>query len=161
MTTAAWRPQSNTISATTPAHTGVPGVRIANPGGPLETVMVVDDDDFIRLLAERVLTAEGYRVVSARDGFEAMDILAKLGESVDVVVLDFVMPTMDGTQVLHALRKIVPNLPIIITSGFTENGGLRDLLSKGICGFIPKPLARHKLLHSVRATIDEFRGTLR
>jgi DNA-binding NarL/FixJ family response regulator len=76
------------------------------------------------------------------------------------VVLDFVMPTMDGAQVLLALRKIVPNLPVIITSGFTENGGLRELLAKGTCGFIPKPLARNKLLLSVRSTIDEFKGTL-
>jgi two-component system cell cycle sensor histidine kinase/response regulator CckA len=160
MTTAAWNPNSQTIASAGMARIRTPDVRIANPGGPLETVMIVDDDDFIRLLAERVLTAEGYRVVSARDGFEAMDHLAKLGAEVDLVVLDFVMPTMDGSQVLHALRKIVPNMPVIITSGFTENNGLRDLLAKGICGFIPKPLARNKLLLSVRSTIDEFKGTL-
>jgi len=160
MTTAAWKSNSQSFSATAHTYTGVPDVRIANPDGPLELVMVVDDDDFIRLLAERVLTAEGYRVVSARDGYQAMDFLAKLGGGVDVVVLDFVMPTLDGAQVLNAMRKIIPNLPIIVTSGFTENGGLRELLAKGICGFIPKPLARNKLLLGVRTTLDEFKGTL-
>jgi two-component system cell cycle sensor histidine kinase/response regulator CckA len=138
----------------------VPGVRIANAAGALELVMIVDDDDFVRMLAERVLTAEGYRVVSARDGFEAMELLAKLGDRVDLVILDFVMPTMDGAQVLHALRKIIPNLPIIVASGFTDNGALRDLLARGVCGFIPKPLARNKLLAGVRSTIEEFRGTI-
>jgi two-component system cell cycle sensor histidine kinase/response regulator CckA len=160
MTTAAWKTNSTTSSTPTVRRTGVPDVRIANSDGTLELIMVVDDDDFIRLLAERVLTAEGYRVVSARDGYQAMDFLAKLGEQVDLVVLDFVMPTMDGAHVLSAMRQIVPNLPVIVTSGFTDNAALRDLLAKGVCGFIPKPLARNKLLLNVRATIDEFKGTL-
>jgi len=160
MTTAPWKSNSETFFAPAPTNDGASEVRIANPGGPLELVMVVDDDDFIRLLAERVLTAEGYRVVTARDGYQAMDYLARLGDKVDLVVLDFVMPSLDGARVLQAMRNIVPNLPIIVTSGFTENTGLRDLLARGVCGFIPKPLARNKLLLSIRATIDEFRGTL-
>jgi two-component system cell cycle sensor histidine kinase/response regulator CckA len=160
MTTPAWKSTSQTFSSPALKHSGVPGVRIANAAGALELVMSVDVDDFVRMLAERVLTSEGYRVVSARDGFEAMELLAKLGGRVDLVILDFVMPTMDGAQVLHALRKIVPNMPIVVASGFTENSALRELLAKGVCGFIPKPLARNKLLISVRSTIEEFRGTM-
>ncbi len=160
MTTSAWEPNSYDSARTPLADAGAPGVRVANPNGPLELVMVVDDDDFIRHFAVRVLTGEGYRVATAPDGYEATDMLRKLGATVELVILDFVMPAMDGAQVLRRLRQVVPNLPAIVTSGFGTNTALRDLLAGGACGFIPKPLARKKLLLNVRATIDEFKGTL-
>ena len=135
----------------------MPEVRIANLEGPGELIMFVDDDDYMRALTELVLTAEGYRVVLARSGFEAMELMGRLGENVALVILDYVMPVMNGSQVLAALRRIVPEMPVIITSGFTEDSGLRELLEREKCGFIPKPLARNKILHGINAALDDIR----
>jgi DNA-binding response OmpR family regulator len=132
-------------------------VRIANPAGKRELILIVDDEDAVTLLAEHVLTAEGYRVVTARDGFQALEVFRKLHAEIRLVILDFVMPIVDGAQVLAQMRRINTEVPILLTSGFTANEGLKELLRKGLCGFIPKPLAQRKLLLSVRATLDGSR----
>ncbi len=134
-----------------------PDVRITNPTGPRELIMIVDDENAVTLLAGLVLAEEGYRVVTARDGFQALDLFKKLQGEIRLVILDFVMPLMDGGQVLAQMRKINPLVPVVISSGFTSDEGLKELLRKGLCGFIPKPLAQKKLLLSVRSTLDATR----
>ncbi len=119
--------------------------------------MIVDDEDSVTLLAERVLMQEGYRVITARNGFQAIDHFKRLQGELQLVILDFVMPILGGREVLTELQKINPRVPILLTSGFTSDEGLKQLLRKGLCGFIPKPLAQKKLLLSVRATIDAAR----
>jgi DNA-binding NtrC family response regulator len=74
------------------------------------------------------------------------------------VILDFVMPIMGGGQVLNAMLKINPRVQVLLTSGFTSEQSLKELLSKKLCGFIPKPLAQKKLLLSVRSTLDAVRA---
>jgi len=132
-------------------------VRIANPDGPRELIMVVDDEDFVTMLAEQVLTDQGYRVVTARDGFQAVDIFRKIHAQVELVILDFVMPVMDGAAVFKELRKTSPRLPVVITSGFTPKDKLEAILADGFSGFFPKPLTRNKLLPIVRSTLDGMR----
>ena len=132
--------------------------RIANPAGPRELVMIVDDDDSVALLAESVLTAGGYRVITARDGFRAVDIFKKLREEIQLVILDFVMPIMDGADVLNELLRIDPHVRVVLTSGFECPTKLNGMLAVGLCGFIPKPLGQKKLLLSVRSTLDAIRS---
>jgi len=133
-------------------------VRIANPDGPRELIMIVDDEDFVTLLAQRVLTDEGYRVVTARDGFQALDIYKKLQKEVELVILDFTMPIMDGAEVFSELRMINPQVPVVLSSGFTEQDKLKWMLAKGLRGFIPKPYTQQKLLLQVRSTLDAMKG---
>lgn len=132
-------------------------VSVANPCGSRELIMIVDDEDAVTLLAKGVLAQDGYRVITARNGFQALDIFRKMQEEIDLVILDFVMPIMGGAEVLSAMRKINPKAPVVLTSGFTSDESLKELLRKGLCGFIPKPLAQKKLLQSVRSTLDEIR----
>jgi CheY-like chemotaxis protein len=136
-------------------------VRIANPEGPRELILIVDDEDFVTLLAQRVLTDEGYRVVTARDGFQALDIYKKLQDKVQLVILDFTMPIMDGAEVFSELRMINPQVPVVLSSGFTEQDKLKWMLAKGLRGFIPKPYTQQKLLLQVRSTLDAMRGERR
>jgi len=133
-------------------------VRIANPEGPRELILIVDDEDFVTLLAQRVLTDEGYRVVTARDGFQALDIYKKLQNEIKLVILDFTMPIMDGSEVFSELRIINPQVPVVLSSGFTEQDKLKWMLAKGLRGFIPKPYTQQKLLLQVRSTLDAMRG---
>jgi CheY-like chemotaxis protein len=136
-------------------------VRIANPEGVRELILIVDDEDFVTLLAQRVLTDEGYRVVTARDGFVALDIYKKLQNEIKLVILDFTMPIMDGSEVFNELRMINPQVPVVLSSGFTEQDKLKWMLAKGLRGFIPKPYTQQKLLLQVRSTLDAMKGERR
>lgn len=131
-----------------------PDVRIVNPGGTLGLIMVVDDEDPVTLLAELVLSREGYSVVSARDGYQAVEIFKKMHESVSLVVLDYIMPGMDGAAVFKELRKINPRLPVVFTSGFISPAKLEAILGEERCGFFPKPVAPSKLLQNVRLALE-------
>jgi CheY-like chemotaxis protein len=136
-------------------------VRVVNPEGPRELILIVDDEDFVTLLAQRVLTDEGYRVVTARDGFQALDIYKKLQDEIQLVILDFTMPIMDGAEVFSELRMINPQVPVVLSSGFTEQDKLKWMLAKGLRGFIPKPYTQQKLLLQVRSTLDAMKGERR
>jgi CheY-like chemotaxis protein len=129
-------------------------VKVNNPTGARELVMIVDDEDFVTLLAQRVLTDEGYRVVTAKDGFQALDLYRKLKEHLALVILDFTMPVMDGADVFNELLAINPRVPVVLSSGFAEQESIRAMLARGLRGFIPKPYTQKKLLEQVRSVLD-------
>lgn len=133
-------------------------IKIANPNGPKELVMIVDDEAFVTLLAQRVLTDDGYRVITARDGFECLGIYKRLKEKISLVILDFTMPIMDGAEVFDELRVVNPRVCVVLSSGFTEQEKLRGMLSRGLRGFIPKPYTQQKLLLQVRTTLDTLKS---
>jgi len=143
-----------TAPLSTPVSTGPADVKMANPGGPRELVMIVDDEDFVTLLAQRVLADEGYRVVTARDGFQAIELYRKLRNEIALIILDFTMPVMDGSDVFHELLQINPQVPVMLSSGFAEQDRLHAMLANGLRGFIPKPYTQQKLLTQIRATLD-------
>ncbi len=145
-------PPPPAVKPTVPTLTS--DVKIFNPTGPRELVMIVDDEDFVTLLAQRVLTDEGYRVITARDGFQAIDIYRKLKDQISLTILDFTMPVMDGADVFEELLQINPKVPVVLSSGFAEQERLRSMLSRGLRGFIPKPYTQQKLLTQIRSVLD-------
>ena len=132
----------------------VTDVRIYNPTGQRELVMIVDDEDLVTMLAQRVLTDEGYRIVTAKDGFQAIEIYRKLREQISLIILDFTMPVMDGADVFAELLQINPKAPVVLSSGFAEQERLRSMLARGLRGFIPKPYTQQKLLAQIRSVLD-------
>lgn len=145
-------PPPPAVKPTVPSLTS--DVKIFNPTGPRELVLIVDDEDFVTLLAQRVLTDEGYRVVTARDGFQAIDIYRKLKDQIALTILDFTMPVMDGADVFEELLQINPKVSVVLSSGFAEQERLRNMLSRGLRGFIPKPYTQQKLLTQIRSVLD-------
>jgi len=131
-----------------------PGIRIINPDGPAELIMVVDDDDGVRMLAEYMLAHDGYRVVSAETGEKAVELIAKLRDRVDLVLLDFLLPGLNCAQTLSGLRNVVPNLPVIIVSGYTSNENLEKLVDESHSRFIPKPVTRKKLSVGISTALE-------
>jgi CheY-like chemotaxis protein len=129
-------------------------VKIFNPTGPRELVLIVDDEDFVTMLAQRVLTDEGYRVITAKDGFQAIEIYRKLKEQISLIILDFTMPVMDGADVFEELLHMNPKAPVVLSSGFAEQERLRAMLARGLRGFIPKPYTQAKLLAQIRSVLD-------
>lgn len=129
-------------------------VRVHNPSGTRELVMVVDDEDFISMLAQRVLCDDGYRVITAHDGMHAIEMYRKLRNQISLIILDFTMPVMDGADVFAELIEIDPEVPVVLSSGFAEQARLESMLARGLRGFIPKPYTHQKLLSQVRTTLD-------
>lgn len=146
-------------SASPTSVIGVEGdITIINPNGVKELIMLVDDEEFVTMLAARVLSDEGYRVITANNGVTALNIYKKIRDKVDLVILDFTMPIMDGSEVFNELRRINPRAAVMLSSGFTENEKLKFMLSRGLRGFIPKPYTQQKLLVQVRATLDAVKN---
>lgn len=144
-----------------PAAPSVPEVeqpsskfKIGNPTGQRELILMVDDEEFITMLAEQVLSDDGYRVITARNGFQAIEIYRELKDQISLVILDFVMPVMDGADVFAELQVINPKVSVVLSSGFAEQDRLRGMLAKGLRGFIPKPYTQKKLLEQIRQTLD-------
>ncbi len=143
-----------------PVSTGYGGgdVTILNPKGPKELIMLVDDEEFVTMLAARVLNDEGYRIITANNGVTALSIYKKLKDEISLIILDFTMPIMDGSEVFNELRMINPRVAVMLSSGFTENEKLKYMLSRGLRGFIPKPYTQQKLLLQVRSTLDSIKS---
>jgi CheY-like chemotaxis protein len=131
-------------------------VTITNPGGTKETIMVVDDEVHVMLLAKMMLAENGYRVVTAKDGFEAIENYKKLRDKIDLVILDFTMPGMHGDQVFEELRKINPSVSVILSSGFADQTKLNRMFSQGLKEFVAKPYTQQRLLSEIRNVLDSI-----
>ncbi|MEP6685692.1 MAG: response regulator [Verrucomicrobiota bacterium] len=129
-------------------------IKVLNPGGNKEFILVVDDEAEIAELASEMLAEEGYKVIVAPDGFEALRIYQKMGKQIGLVILDFFLPVMDGDAVFDELRALNPDINVVLSSGFAEQNKLGAMLALGLRGFIPKPYTREKLLAQVRSTLD-------
>jgi CheY-like chemotaxis protein len=134
---------------------------IKNPNGNRELILLVDDEAQVAELAAEMLTEEGYKVIVAHDGFEALRIYQQMGEQIGLVILDFFLPVMDGDAVFDELRSLNPEIAVVLSSGFAEQSKLGNMLAQGLRGFIPKPYSRAKLLEQVRSTLDVTRQPVR
>jgi CheY-like chemotaxis protein len=134
-----------------------PEIPVLNPKGNRELILLVDDETEIAELAAAMLTEEGYRVILARDGFEALKMYQQIGKHIALVILDFFLPVMDGDAVFDELRTLNPEVAVVLSSGFAEQSKLGTMLAQGLKGFIPKPYTAEKLLEQVRSTIDAAR----
>lgn len=127
---------------------GIPEHRRA--GKDHATVLVVDDDDFLRRLMSRVLTASGYRVRQARNGLEALAIFDR-HDAVDLVVSDVMMPGMSGLEL--AIRLARHRLPILMISGYSGSAITTPRGSTGDLSYLSKPFTPRQLLRQVRALL--------
>jgi CheY-like chemotaxis protein len=134
-----------------------PGVRVKNPNGNREYLLLIEDEPDVADLASEMLAEEGYRVVIAHDGFEALKIYERMGKQIGLVILDYFLPVIDGDAVFEELRSINPKVNVVLSSGFAEQSKIASMLAQGLRGFIPKPYSREKLLEQVRSTLDAAR----
>jgi CheY-like chemotaxis protein len=134
-------------------------VQIANLTGNRELILLVDDEAHVCLLAKLMLSDEGYKVVTAYDGEEAVRVFRCLGTHVSLVILDFIMPGIDGETVFNELQRINPEVAVVLSSGFAEQSKLNRMLARGLCGFIAKPYSQQRLLDQVRFILDAIQNS--
>lgn len=118
-----------------------------------ETVLVVDDEPTVRSVADRALRHAGYEVVLAENGRKAIDILAERPD-ISAVILDLAMPVMSGEQALPHLLCLRPNLPIIVSSGYSEAEARRHFTTAGVSAFIQKPYKSTALIERVATCLQ-------
>ena len=112
-------------------------------------VLLVEDEDVVRSFAVRALTRQGYEVLEAGDGVEALEVMAANQGRIDIVVSDVVMPEMDGPTMLNEMRKTNPDLKIIFVSGY-PNEAFQQALGEETFAFLPKPFSLPQLAAKVK-----------
>ena len=120
-------------------------------------ILLVEDEDMVRAVAERALTRQGYTVVTASEGEEALGLLAEQAgkeEQFDMIVSDVVMPNMDGPTMAKHVRKNYPDLPILFMSGYAEEQ-LRKSIDLDKVNFLPKPFSVAQIAEAVGETLAE------
>lgn len=118
----------------------------------LPTVLLAEDDPQIRRLVLKLLTKNGFEVLEATDGRNAIEQVERAGATIDLLVTDVVMPLMNGAELANELQRRDPNLKVLFMSGFPDNAAVRDVLSH-TDNFLPKPFAPSILLAKVRQTL--------
>ncbi len=124
------------------------------PRGHNELVLVVDDEEPIRELAQKVLERFGYRALLAADGAEALSLYQPRRNEIDVVITDMVMPVMDGPATIAALKAVNPEIKIVGSSGLALDGYEAAATRAGVRYFIPKPYTTETMLHTLHEVLD-------
>jgi CheY-like chemotaxis protein len=119
-----------------------------------ELILVVDDEDSIREVSKTLLETNGYRVLVASDGIEALAVYTQHKEEVKAVLIDMMMPSMDGPTTIRVLQKINPQIKIIGVSGLVSNHKMIELVGSSVKTFLPKPYTSNELLKNLQAVLN-------
>ena len=117
------------------------------------TVLVVDDEASVRQFARRCLQRFGFDVLTAEDGREGLAIYKTHQDTIKVVLLDMMMPHMGGEKTFTELRRVNPDVRVVLSSGYNEQDAVRRFAGRGLAGFIQKPYQVEKLEEAIRAAI--------
>jgi CheY-like chemotaxis protein len=120
-----------------------------------ETVLLVDDENTITDVVEKALTMMGYKVFLAGGGEEAVKVYSKNQGSISLVILDMIMPGMNGGKTYDLLKEINPGVKVILSSGYSFNGEAAQIMSRGCDGFIQKPFGIKELSQKIREILDK------
>lgn len=109
------------------------------PGNKLQTILLVDDEQIVVEPIGQLLKKIGYSVLTATSGEQAVELVKQNGHDIDIVILDMLMPGMNGNEALAYIRRDRPNLPVLMASGYHYPDQLEQIIRDGCKGFIKKP----------------------
>ncbi|MBW2002266.1 MAG: response regulator, partial [Deltaproteobacteria bacterium] len=119
-----------------------------------ETVLLVDDENVIIDVWKEILRALGYKVLIASGGIEALEIYKKNKDTIDIVILDMIMPDIGGGEIYDRVKEINPDIKVLLSSGYSINGQATEMLNRGCSGFIQKPFNMKQLAEKIREILD-------
>jgi CheY-like chemotaxis protein len=126
------------------------------PGAPADAgaILIIDDEDVVRRAARATLEHFGYTVFEACDGRDGADLFDRLHDRISLVLLDLTMPHMDGHAVSQHIRRMRPDMKIVVTSGFDEAEAMRQFSESAGLDFIQKPYTATALVRKIRGVLD-------
>jgi len=119
-----------------------------------ETVLLVDDEETLRNLGQEILQGQGFSAIPAESGESAIEIYQKNKDRIDLVILDVGMPGMGGHRCFQELKKINPHVKVIVATGYSANGRVKEMIKSGAAGFIGKPYRLADILNKIREVLD-------
>jgi len=119
------------------------------------TVLLVDDEEVIREVGEKILRVLGYEVLVAKGGLEAIELFKQYHDSIDLVLLDIIMPEMGGGQVYDRLKEISPEVKVLLLSGYSIEGEASKMMARGCNGFLQKPFDLTQLSQSIQEILKQ------
>jgi CheY-like chemotaxis protein len=139
-----------------------PAIKVATTKGPevargTETILLVDDEEFIRDVTVKLLGAYGYTVLTAADGETALAVYRREQSRIDLVVLDLIMPGMGGLRCLREILEMDAEALVLVASGYAAGGAWREALEAGAKGYIGKPYDMEKMAVTIREVLDQNR----
>ncbi|MEJ2041194.1 MAG: response regulator, partial [Desulfosarcinaceae bacterium] len=132
-----------------PAEREIPALPTYSKGS--ETILLVDDEAMVINVNQPMLERLGYRVLAAQSGAAAMEIFEKEHDRIDMVILDLIMPDLNGGGVFDLLRQIEPGIKVLLSSGYSLSDEAEEIMKRGCAGFIQKPFN----LDQLATKIDE------
>ncbi|MEA2763470.1 MAG: two-component system, cell cycle sensor histidine kinase and response regulator CckA [Gemmatimonadaceae bacterium] len=127
--------------------------RAVSPRGS-ETILLAEDDEALRALGERVLVGLGYKVLVARTGREAIQIVADYTDRIDLIATDVVMPEMNGSQLVRNVLEARSDIRVLFMSGYTDDEVMRRGVIDGQTAFLQKPFTPDLLAYKIREVLD-------
>ncbi|MBN2658158.1 MAG: response regulator [Spirochaetales bacterium] len=117
-------------------------------------ILLVDDEELIRVTAQETLEEMGFSVITAENGREAVNTFKERNEEIDLVIMDMLMPVMNGSDAFMVMKDINRDCPVIISSGFTKDENLKELKDAGLAGFIQKPFRIYDLSQLISEVLN-------
>jgi CheY-like chemotaxis protein len=122
-----------------------------------ETILLVDDEALVIDVGVQLLEKLGYTVFEAQSGRDAIRIFTELNRTIDMVILDMVMPGMGGGEVYDQIKRLDPKVKVLLSSGYSIDGQATEILNRGCEGFIQKPFNMEDLSKKIREVLNRPR----
>ena len=117
-------------------------------------MLLVDDENMIIEAGGQMLERLGYNTITAKNGKEAIKIFMENHEKIDLVILDMIMPDIDGGEVFDILKSNYPDIKVLLCSGYSVEGQATEIMNRGCAGFIQKPFNINLISHEIRKYLD-------
>ncbi|MFQ5658748.1 MAG: response regulator, partial [Candidatus Methylomirabilales bacterium] len=151
--------RGTTIRVLFPATEGRADELVKEPANSVDwqgsgTVLVVDDEKSVRDVAKSMLETAGFKVLTASDGREGVEVFQRHSEEIVAVLLDMTMPNIDGGAAFSRVHRIKPDVRVVLMSGYDEHDATSRFSGKGLAGFIQKPYRRTDLIQKLRQVLE-------
>jgi CheY-like chemotaxis protein len=120
-------------------------------------ILLVDDEEIVLEISKMMLEKLDFRVITAMGGKEALEIYKEKKDSIDIIILDMIMPGMSGGKTYDKLKKIDPGVKVLLSSGYSLNGEATRILDRGCDGFIQKPFNMEEISKKIGEILEELK----